>query len=128
MPELLNCFSPADAAKQKIKCPLEPSKIYGTKQAVNLFWCHQDLMCHSISEIGESQAMIEAVKHIYINDIHEINTETDHMHMDPEIWYQQHTLNSDAHHLNCSMIDIVQKYMRGDATRMETYTDLGALV
>jgi hypothetical protein len=26
------------------------------------------------------------------------------------------------------MIDMVQKYMRGDATRMETYIDLGAVV
>ncbi len=34
--------------------------------------------------------------------------------MDPEFWYQQHNL--------------VQKYIRGDATRMETYINLGAVV
>ncbi len=27
-----------------------------------------------------------------------------------------------------NMIDMVQKYMRGDATQMETYIDLGAVV
>ena len=37
-------------------------------------------------------------------------------------------LDSDAHHLNNHMIDMVQKYMRGDATRMETYIDFGAVV
>jgi hypothetical protein len=48
--------------------------------------------------------------------------------MDPAFWYQQHTLDSDAHHLNNHMIDMVQQYMRGDATRMETYIELGSLV
>ncbi len=48
--------------------------------------------------------------------------------MDPEFWYQQHTLDSDVHHLNRHMIDIIQKYIGGDATRMETYIDLVALV
>ncbi len=48
--------------------------------------------------------------------------------MDPEFWYQQHNLDSDTHHLNNHMIDMVQKNMRGDATRMETYIDLGAVV
>ncbi len=50
------------------------------------------------------------------------------MHLVPEFLYQQHNFNSDAHHLNNHMIDMVQKYMRGDATRMETYIDLGAVV
>jgi hypothetical protein len=48
--------------------------------------------------------------------------------MDPEFWYQQHHFDSDAHHLNNHMIAMVQKYMRGDATRMETCRDLGAVV
>jgi hypothetical protein len=48
--------------------------------------------------------------------------------MDPEFWYQQHIFNSDAHHLNYHMIDMVQKYMRGDANLMETYIDFGAVV
>jgi hypothetical protein len=50
------------------------------------------------------------------------------MHTDPEFWYQQQNLDSYTHHLNNHMIDMVQKYMRGDATRMETYIDLGAPV
>jgi hypothetical protein len=50
------------------------------------------------------------------------------MHMDPEFWYQHHTLNSNAQHLNSHMIDIVQQYMRGDASQMETYIELGELV
>ncbi len=45
--------------------------------------------------------------------------------MDPEFWYQQHNFDSDAHN---HMIDMVQKYMRGDATQMETYIDLGDVV
>ncbi len=48
--------------------------------------------------------------------------------MDPEFWYQQHNFDSDAHHLNNHMIYMVQKYMRGDATQMEMYIDLGAVV
>jgi hypothetical protein len=48
--------------------------------------------------------------------------------MDPEFWYQQHNFDSDAHHLNNYMIDMAQKYMRRDATRMETYIDFGAAV
>jgi hypothetical protein len=38
------------------------------------------------------------------------------------------TLDSDAHHLNNHMIDMVRQYMRGDATRMEMYIELGSLV
>ncbi len=71
---------------------------------------------------------MEVVKHIYINKIHEISTDIDSMHMDPEFWYQQPTFDSNAHHLNRHMIDIVQKNMRGDVTQIETYIELGALV
>jgi hypothetical protein len=40
------------------------------------------------------------------------------MHLVPEFLYQQHNFNSDAHHLNNHVIDmvqilLVQKYMRG---------------
>ncbi len=48
--------------------------------------------------------------------------------MDPEFWYQQHNFDSDTHHFDNHMIEMLQKYMRGDATRMETYVDLGAVV
>jgi hypothetical protein len=53
------------------------------------------------------------------------------MHMDLEIWYLQHTLDRNAHHLNKHMIDMVQKYMRGDKYNpngIETYIKLGSLV
>ncbi len=75
----------------------------------------------NITEIGETQAMMEMVRYKYINYIMR-------MHMDPEFWYQQHVLDSDTHHLNNHMIERIHKYMRGDATRMEAYIDLGAVV
>jgi hypothetical protein len=77
-----------------------------------------------ITEIGESRAMMMMIKDIYINNLENVSTDIDRMQLDQKFWYQQHTLDSDAHHLNRHMIDIVQKYIRGDATRMETYTSL----
>ena len=71
--------------------------------------------------------MMEMVRHKYIGNLRNI-TDIMRMHMDPEFWYQQHNLDSDTHHLNNHMIEMIQKYMRGDATRMETYIDLGAAV
>ncbi len=50
------------------------------------------------------------------------------MRMDPEFWYQQHNFDSNAHHLNNHMINMVQKYMRGNAPQMETYINLGDVV
>jgi hypothetical protein len=89
---------------------LDPIKIYATKREVG------------ISEIGERQAIMMMFKDIYINNLENVNISIARMQMDPEFWYQQHTLDSDAHHLNRHMIDIVQKYRRGNATPMETYT------
>jgi hypothetical protein len=82
----------------------------------------------NITEIGEAQAMIEMVRYEYINNLDNLSTDIVRMHMDPEFWYQQHVLDSDTHHLNNHMIDMALNYMRGDATRMETYIDLGAVV
>ena len=73
-----------------------------------------------MTNFGEAQAMMEMVKNQYLKNLHDVNTDIERMRMDPKFWYQQHTLDSDAHHLNRHMIDIVQKYLRGDATRMET--------
>ena len=72
--------------------------------------------------------MMEMVRHEYINNLDNLSIDIVRIHMDPEFWYQQHTLDSDTHHLNNHMIEMIQKYMRGDATRMETYIDLGAVV
>jgi hypothetical protein len=82
----------------------------------------------NITEIGEAQAMLEMVRHEYIGNLQHVSTDIMRMPMDPEFWYQQHNFDSDAHHLNNHITDMVQKYMRGDATRMETYIDLGAVV
>ncbi len=84
----------------------------------------------NITEIGKTQAMMEMVRYEYIYNLEKISADImiARMHMDPEFWYQQYTLDSDTHHLNNHMIDMVLKYMRGDATRMETYIDLGAVV
>jgi hypothetical protein len=122
--ELLDVFSPADALHTKY--PLSPITMYATKQEVEQYKDHLDFI--NITEIGEAQAMMEMVRHEYITNLHDVSTDIMRMHMDPELWYQQHNLDSDAHHLNRHMIDMVQKYMRGDATRMKMYIELGAVV
>jgi hypothetical protein len=65
--------------------------------------------------------MMEMVKNEDLTNLHEISTDIVRIHMDPEFWNQQHTLNSNDHHLDNHMIDMEKRYMRGDATRMETY-------
>ncbi len=72
--------------------------------------------------------MMEMVRYEYINNLDNLSTDIVRMHMDPGFWYQQYTPDSDTHHLNNHMIEMIQKYMMGDATRMETYIDLGAVV
>ncbi len=64
----------------------------------------------------------------YLTNLQEASTNVVRMSMDLEFWYQQHTLDGDAHHLNNRMIYMVRQYMRGDAIRMETYVGLGSLV
>ncbi len=71
---------------------------------------------------------MEMVRYECINNLEKLSTDIVRMHMDPECWFQQHRLDRDKHHLNNHMIDMIQKYIRGDATRMETYSDLGAVV
>ena len=112
--ESFDVFSPADALH--VKYPLSPIMIYATKQEVEQNKGRLDFF--DITEIGEAQAMMEMVRHEYITNPHDVSTDIMRMHMDPEFWYQQHNLDSDTHHLNNHMIDMVQKYMRGDATRM----------
>ncbi len=72
--------------------------------------------------------MMEMIRHEHITNLHDVSTDIMRMHMDPEFWYRQHNLDRDAHYLNRHMIDMVQKYMRGDATQMETYIELDAVV
>ena len=115
---------PADALH--VKYPLSPITIYATKLEVEQYKDLLDFI--NITEIDEAQAMMEMVRHEYLGNLQHVSTDIMRMHMDPEFWYQQHNLDSDTHHLNNHMTDMVQKYMRGDATRMETYIDLGAVV
>ncbi len=86
--------------------------IYATKQEVEQYQDSLDFI--NITEIGEAQAMMEMVRHEYIGNLQHVSTDIMRMHMDPEFWYQQHNFDSYAHHLNNHMIDMVQKYMRGD--------------
>jgi hypothetical protein len=122
--ESLDVISPADALH--VKYPLSPIMIYAIKQEVEQY--KDRLGSINTTEIGEAQAMMEMVRHEYIGNLQHVGTDIVRMHMDPEFWYQQHNFDSNAHHLNNHMIDMIQKYMRGDATRMETYINLGAFV
>ncbi len=74
----------------------DPIKIYAINREVNEYNYRLDAM--SITEIGESQAMMEMVKNTYLNNLENVSTDIDVMHMDPEFWCQQHILDSDVHH------------------------------
>ncbi len=106
---LLDVFSPADALH--VKFPLSPIEIYATKEEVDMY--NYRLGIINITEIGETQAIMEMVRYEYINNLEKISTDIARMHMDPEFWYQQYVLDSDTHHLNNHVIDMVKKYMRG---------------
>ena len=49
------------------------------------------------------------------------------MHQDPGFWYDQHIFDLDINRLHSEMIGYVQKYIRGDVSRMETYIKFGGL-
>ena len=84
---LLDVFSPADTLH--VKYPLSPIEIYATKQEVDLYKDRLGII--NITEIGEAQAMLEMVRHEYINNLDNLSTDIVRMHMDPEFWYQPHT-------------------------------------
>jgi hypothetical protein len=102
--ELLGCFSPADAMHSKY--PLEPIRIHATRPVIDQHSYRLGLIL--ITEIGESKARMEMIKSQYLTNLHDISTDIECMHMDPEFWNQQHTLDNNFHHLNSYMIDIVQ--------------------
>jgi hypothetical protein len=91
----------------------------GASKAFNMYEANDILTQHGIDPW---------VRHEYIGNLQHVSTDIMRMHIELEFWYQQHTFDSDAYHLNNNMIDMVQMYMRGDATRMETYINLGAVV
>jgi hypothetical protein len=72
--------------------------------------------------------MMEMVRHEYIGNLQDVSTDFIRMHMDPEFWYQQHNLDSDTHHLNNHMNDMVHKYMRERQPEWTRTFDLGAVV
>ena len=45
------------------------------------------------------QAMMEVVKNTNLNNLVMLSTEIDRVHMDPEFWFQQHTLDTNAQHM-----------------------------
>ena len=40
--------------------------------------------------------MMEMVRHEYIDNVDNLSTDIVRIHMDPEFWYQQHTLDGDT--------------------------------
>ncbi len=97
-----------------VKYPLSPITIYATKQEDEQYKIRLDYI--NITEIVEAHEMMEMVRHEHIGNLLHVSTDIMRMHMDQEFWYQQLSVDSDAHHLK-NMIDMVQKYMRGDAHR-----------
>ena len=120
----LGFFHPTDA--MHVRHPLTPIEIYATRREVTMYNHRMAILNETAT--GETQAMMEMVKHEYLKNLEEVSTDLERKHMDPDFWYEQFIFDSDSVHLNNHMIEMVQKYMRGDATRMETYIDLGAVV
>jgi hypothetical protein len=81
--ESLDVFSPADALH--VKYPLSPITIYATQQEVEEYNDHLDFI--NITEIGETQAMMEMVRHEYTGNLQHVSTNIMRMQMDPDIWY-----------------------------------------
>jgi hypothetical protein len=65
--ELLDVFSPADALH--IKYPLEPIRIYATKQGIDQYRYRLGLIRIRIIEIGEAQVMMEMIKNDYLTNL-----------------------------------------------------------
>ncbi len=79
---VLSCLvgSPADAMHTRYS--LDPIKLYVPKREVHEYNYRLDTM--GITEIGESQAMMMMMfKDIYINNMENISTDIDRMHVDP---------------------------------------------
>jgi hypothetical protein len=80
--ELLDVFSLAYALH--IKYSLTPIPIYATSHEIVHYRYRCELI--SITQIGEAQAMMEMVKYQYINNLHDVSTDIERMHMDQEFW------------------------------------------
>ena len=75
---LLDVFSPTDA--MHVKYPLSPVEIYATKREVAMF--NYRLAILNDTTIGETQAMMEMVKREYLENLEQLSTDLERMHMD----------------------------------------------
>jgi hypothetical protein len=66
---------------------LDPIKIYATKREVNEYNYRLDRM--GITEIGESRAMMMIIRDFYINNLENVSTDIDRMHMVPATYTRQ---------------------------------------
>ncbi len=64
------------------KYPFEPIKIYATKQEFDQ--CNYCLSLVYITEIGESQAIMEIVQNEYLINLHNVSTNIERVHIDPK--------------------------------------------
>jgi hypothetical protein len=101
---LLGWFSPADAMHTRYS--FGPIEIYATKREVYEYNYHLDTM--GITEIGESQAMIEMVQNTYLNNPENVSTDIDRMHMD-----HTHTCTHTNVNSSCSVIWSTVGHSRG---------------
>ncbi len=75
---LLDVFSPTDA--MHVRYPLSPIEIYATKQEVTMY--HYRLAILDDTTIGETHAMMEMVKREYLENLEQLSTDLERMHMD----------------------------------------------
>jgi hypothetical protein len=76
---LLGVFSPTDALH--VKYPLSPIEIYATKLEVDVYRYRLGILENTT--IGETQAMMEMVKREYLENLEQLSTDLERMHMDP---------------------------------------------
>jgi hypothetical protein len=65
--------------------------------------------------------------HIWLTNLEQVSTNLPRLHQDPGFWLEQHQFDLDINRLKCLSIMQIKQYMRGDATRMDTYIKLGQL-
>jgi hypothetical protein len=79
-------------------------------------------------QMGEGKAMLVLSENMWLDNLCDLSTNQIRMHQDPEFWLEQHYHDLDITRLKREMSGMAQRYMRGDATRMEAYIKLGSMV
>ena len=82
-------------------------------------------------QMGEGKAMLVLSENIWLDNddnLCDLSTNQIRMHQDPEFRLEQHYHDLDITRLKREMSGMAQRYMRGDATRMEAYIKLGSMV